>query len=90
MTSDGPYKYVVESGDDIIVSSEGSESIVLFGYGAKDLCPDDICVKIANKAYVYGRKAERERCLEIVRQYYSCEMIAQAIEKKILGGQDEK
>jgi hypothetical protein len=37
-----------------------------------------------------GRKAERERCLEIVRQYYSCEMIAQAIEKKILGGQDGK
>ena len=41
-----------------------------------------------NEAHAAGRKAERERCLEIVRQYYSCEMIAQAIEKKIRGGQD--
>lgn len=73
MTSDGPYKYVVESGDDIIVSSEGQESIVFFGYEAKDLCPDDIFLKIANKAYVYGRKAERERCLRMAYQYTTWE-----------------
>lgn len=37
-----------------------------------------------------GRKAERERCAEIAREHFSCEGIAQEIEKKILGGQDAK
>lgn len=48
----------------------------------------DLSPRVANMIFNEGRKAERERCLEIVRQYYSCEMIAQAIEKKIRGGQD--
>lgn len=90
MTSDGPYKYVVESGDDLVVASEGQESIVFFGHEAKDLCIDGICLKIANKAYVYGRKAERERCLEIARGYSSCEGIAQKIAKEIEEAQDGK
>ena len=47
-------------------------------------------VYVANAIYAAGQKAERERCLEIVRQYYSCEMIVQAIEKKIMGEQDAK
>lgn len=43
---------------------------------------------IANAAYAEGRKAERERCANIARQYASCEGVAQEIEKHILGGQD--
>ena len=54
---EGPYKYVIESGDDLIISSEGLESVVVFCNEIKGLYPDDVCVKIANKAYVYGRKA---------------------------------
>lgn len=41
-----------------------------------------------NAAYAEGRKAERERCANIARQYASCEGVAQEIEKHILGGQD--
>ena len=37
-------------------------------------------------AYAEGRKAERERCADIARQHFSCEGIAQDIEKKIMGG----
>ena len=88
MTSEGPYKYVIESGDDLIVSSEGPESIVFFGHEAKDLFPDDICLNIANKAYEHGRKAERERCADICEQNATCEGIAQKIKAHILGGQD--
>jgi len=39
-----------------------------------------------NAAHAAGRKAERERCADIARQHFSCEGIAQDIEKKIMGG----
>lgn len=39
-------------------------------------------------AYDEGRKAERERCLEIARGYSSCEGIAQKIAKEIMEAQD--
>lgn len=41
-------------------------------------------------AFTAGRKAERERCADIARQHFSCEGIAQDIEKQIMGGQDAK
>lgn len=41
-------------------------------------------------AYQAGRKAERERCLEIARGYSSCEGIAQKIAKEIEEAQDGK
>lgn len=43
-----------------------------------------------NTAHAEGRKAERERCLEIARGYSSCEGIAQRIAKEIEEAQDEK
>lgn len=43
-----------------------------------------------NEAFAAGRKAERERCADIARQHFSCEGIAQDIEKKIMGGYDAK
>ena len=43
---------------------------------------------LLNLAYAEGRKAERERCADIARQHFSCEGIAQDIEKQIMGGQD--
>lgn len=48
----------------------------------------EIKTAIANAAHAEGRKAERERCADIARQHFSCEGIAQDIEKKISGGQD--
>lgn len=39
-------------------------------------------------AYEEGRKAERERCLEIARGFSSCEGIAQKIAKEIMEAQD--
>ena len=39
-------------------------------------------------AYEAGLNAERARCLDIARQYALCEGIAQAVEKRIGGGQD--
>ncbi len=41
-------------------------------------------------AYDEGRKAERERCLEIARGFSSCEGIAQKIAKEIEEAQDGK
>ncbi len=40
--------------------------------------------------YNAGRKAERERCLEIARGFSSCEGIAQKIAKEIEEAQDGK
>lgn len=44
------------------------------------------CVTAFKSAHAAGRKAERERCADIARQHFSCEGIAQDIEKKIMGG----
>ena len=41
-----------------------------------------------NRGYAAGRKAERERCLEIARGFSSCEGIAQKIAKEIMEAQD--
>lgn len=51
----------------------------------------DWCISVCPKcAYEDGQKAERERCADIARQHFSCEGIAQDIEKQIMGGQDAK
>ena len=48
------------------------------------------CATVFNAIYGAGRKAERERCLEIARGFSSCEGIAQKIAKEIEEAQDGK
>lgn len=86
--SGGPYRKITH----YTKSETGDPRVDAYGDGVEELdVPSSDgwgTLRLVNAAHFAGRKAERERCLEIVRQYYSCEMIAQDIEKKISGGQD--
>lgn len=82
MESEGPYTTGLSEGlvfkDNMVVESFDSERDKL-----------NAC-RLANAAHAEGRKAERERCLEIARGYSSCEGIAQKIAKEIEEVQDGK
>lgn len=78
--SDGPYT-VADSGCLVFRNGRGVSNF--------DSRRDAMnAASLANMSYAAGRKAERERCAGIARQHFSCEGIAQEIEKEIMGGQD--
>jgi len=82
---EGPYLWGYDSYDDMCIFGPSLDENGWNPYKLKKIYR--VCEKL-NSAYAEGLKAERERCVEIARQYFSCEGIAQEIEKKILGGQD--
>lgn len=63
--SEGPYKVILQSGYDLIVSSESPETVVIFNGCGVGIEFEDVCLKIANKAYAAGFKAGLERAAVI-------------------------
>jgi len=86
MQSDGPYRMV----GGMFEGPNGFSFRIVWGPDFKldDKIIAEEVIKIANQAHCEGRKAERERCAGITRKHFSCEGIAQEIEKEIMGEQD--
>ena len=79
-----PFAKAIRKGVLIAQDLEPGMSIMVGGYvftGKYTTWADQI-----NRALDDMVKAERERCADIARQHFSCEGIAQDIEKKIMGG----
>jgi hypothetical protein len=69
-----------EGQDDFVVTGPGWDKI-----GGTFRRHEAVIMSLAaNVGYDEGKKCERERVLDIVRQSFSCEGIAQEIEKKII------
>ena len=88
MQSHGPYRMV----GGMFEGPNGFKFRIVWGPDFR-LDENIVCeeiIKIANQAHCEGRKAERDRCADIASQHFSCEGIAQTIEKEIMGGQDAK
>jgi hypothetical protein len=84
MASEGPYRIEEVKQGYSVVFGPG-----LYPEGNRACFGEDLQSTL-NYAHAEGRKAERERCLGIVRDYCPCHDEIVQIEKRIRGGQDGK